>query len=309
MCAVKALGVRHAQAALLFLAMMLSFAMRVNMSLAIVTMASPDAFGWSVQTQSVVLSSFSWGYVVLQIPGGVMATRFGGARLVLTSVGVNSLVTLLLPLAGFYGGWEAVCACRVLQGLAQGFLYPATHSLISKWAPLTEKSRIGTFIYAGGQFGTAIQLLISGFVAHAWGWPAIFYLNGGLGVIWTTVYALLGADSPQSSKRIRSEERSYIQESLGQVGDLKNGMLSALPYLAMYLMSFPMGFFSDFIIRKKWLSITASRKFSNSIGHWGPAVMLLGLAHVPPGNVALAVVLLTSAMALNAGHYTGDMVT
>ncbi|GBP87189.1 Putative inorganic phosphate cotransporter [Eumeta japonica] len=355
MCAVKALGVRHAQAALLFLAMMLSYAMRVNMSLAIVTMASSDAFGWSVQIQSVVLSSFFWGYVVLQIPGGVMAARFGGARLILTCVGVNSLVTLLLPLAAFYGGWAAVCACRVLQGLAQGFLFPSTHALISKWVPLTEKSRIGTFIYAGGQFGTAIQLMVSGFVAAAWGWPAIFYLNGGLGVVWSIIYAFLGADSPQSSKIISLEERAYIQESLGHVGKQKvyptpwcsiwtsapfisliivhcgqnwgfwtlmtempsymsnvlgvniksNGMLSALPYMAMYLMSFPLGFLSDFVLKKKWLSITASRKFSNSIGHWGPAVMLLGLAHVPAGNVALAVALLTFTVALNAGHYTG----
>ncbi|GBP98050.1 Putative inorganic phosphate cotransporter [Eumeta japonica] len=206
---------------LLFLAMMLSFAMRVNMSLAIVTMASPDAFGWSVQTQSVVLSSFFWGYVVLQIPGGVMATRFGGARLILACVGINSLVTLLLPLAGFYGGWEAVCACRVVQGLAQGFLFPATHSLISKWVPLTEKSRLGTFIYAGAQFGTAVQFMASGFIAHAWGWPAIFYMNGGLGAVWTLIYAFLGADSPQRSKIISSEEKFYIQDSLGQVGEQK----------------------------------------------------------------------------------------
>lgn len=42
--------------------------------------------------------------------------------------------------------------------------------------------------------------------------------------------------------------------------------MSAMPYLAMYLLSFPIGFLSDYILKKNWLSITACRKLSNSIG-------------------------------------------
>ncbi|GBP33838.1 Putative inorganic phosphate cotransporter, partial [Eumeta japonica] len=312
---VRLLGVRHVQALFLFLAMVLGFAMRVNMSMAIVTMSSPDAFGWSVKIQSLVLSSFFWGYVILQIPSGVLATRFGGGRLVLICVGVNSAVMMILPLAADYGGWGAVCACRVVQGLSQGFLYPSVHALISQWVPLEEKSRLGTFIYAGGQLGTALQMVASGFVADAWGWPAIFYSNGALGALWFIAYFIFGADSPQKSKVISKVEKTYIQESLGHVGEQKivatpwreictslpfisliiahcgqnwgfwtlvteipsymsnvlgvdiksNGVLSALPYIAIYLMSYPLGFLSDYILKKKWLSLTATRKLSNSI--------------------------------------------
>ncbi|KOB69180.1 Sodium-dependent phosphate transporter [Operophtera brumata] len=158
--------------------------------------------------------------------------------------------------------------------------------------------------------------MVSGFIAEYWGWPAIFYLNGTLGALWTVAYVFLGSPSPQSSKMISDQERSYIQTSLGQVGEQKklqtpwkaiwtslpfisliiahcgqnwgfwtlmtempsymkqvlgvdikaNGLMSALPYLAMYMLSFPFGFLSDFILKKQWLSITACRKFSNSIG-------------------------------------------
>ncbi|GBP33842.1 Probable anion transporter 4, chloroplastic [Eumeta japonica] len=112
---VRLLGVRHVQALhvqalFLFLAMVLGLAMRVNMSMAIVTMSSPEVYGWTVKTQSVVLSSFFWGYIILQIPGGVMAARFGGGRLVLICIGINSAVMMLLPLAADYGDWGAVCA-------------------------------------------------------------------------------------------------------------------------------------------------------------------------------------------------------
>lgn len=78
------------------------------------------------------------------------------------------------------------------------------------------------FIYfSGSQLGNAIQFLISGFIADYWGWPAIFYVNGICGAVWTVLYIILGSDSPQKSKMISAEERLYIQTSLGQVGEQK----------------------------------------------------------------------------------------
>ncbi|CAH2096621.1 unnamed protein product [Euphydryas editha] len=352
-------GVRHLQCILLFLGMLIAYSMRINISMAIVAMtdsSQDDSFDWSLQTQSLILSSFFWGYVVLQIPGGELAARFGGMVLITICVGVNSALTLIIPIGSYYGGWQVVCVCRMLQGLFQGFLYPTIHHLIGKWVPLEEKSRLGTLIYAGAQLGTALQLIAAGFIANYWGWPAIFYTTGTLGVIWTVVYVFLGADSPRNSKMIGDVERNYIESSLGHTGktqkklptpwkiistslpcialiivhcgqnwgfwtlmteipsymnqvlgvDIKsNGVLSALPYLAMYALSFPIGFTSDYILNKKWLSITACRKLFNSLGHFGPGIALIGLSYVPSGEIVLAVTLLTVVVGLNAGHYAG----
>ncbi|XP_075977973.1 putative inorganic phosphate cotransporter [Anticarsia gemmatalis] len=353
----RKLGVRHIQVCMLFLGAVIAYSMRVNMSMAIVAMTDPASdvhFDWSIQTQSIILSSYFWGYVMLQIPSGELANRFGGMILVVSCIAVNSVVSLLIPISAYYGGWQLVCACRVLQGLTQGFLYPSIHHLIAKWVPLEEKSSMGTIIYAGAQLGTALQLMSSGFIADYLGWPAIFYVNGILGSVWNVAYMFLGADSPQTSRMISEEERLYIQTSLGHIGghkklrtpwkslwtslpfisliiascgfnwgfwtlmteiptymkqvmgvDIKsNGIISALPYLAMYLMSFPFGFATDYILKKKWLSITACRKWSNSIGHFGPAIALITLALVPV-DIIMAIVLLTVAVGINAGAYTG----
>ncbi|XP_061383967.1 putative inorganic phosphate cotransporter [Danaus plexippus] len=353
------LGVRHLQVFMLFSGLVIAYSLRVNMSMAIVAMTDktqPNAFDWSMQIQSVILSSFLWGYIFLQIPAGELAARFGGMILITISIGINATLSLLTPLAALYGGWQLLCACRVLQGLSQGFIFPSIHTLIGNWVPLEERSRLATIIFGGCQLGTAFQLIVSGFVADYWGWPAIFYVNGGLGAIWVAFYIFLGADSPRNSKIIGVKERLYIQSSLGHVGspqkkmptpwkaiftslpfislilthcgqnwgfwtlmteipsymkqvlgvDIKaNGLMSALPYISMYLLGFPMGFLSDYIIKKKWLSITASRKMFNSIGLYGPALALIGLSYVPAGDVTLAVLTLTLVVALNAGHYTG----
>ncbi|XP_053610016.1 putative inorganic phosphate cotransporter [Plodia interpunctella] len=353
----SSLGVRHLQTVMLFFAMVIAYGMRVNMSIAIVAMTDSsreDTFEWSMQTQSVILSSFFWGYVVLQIPGGALAARFGSKILLLLCIGINSAASLLVPVAAYYGDWQSVCACRVVQGLSQGFLFPCTHNLIGKWVPLEEKSRLGAFMYAGSQLGTALQSMAAGYISEYWGWPFIFYSTGALGALWTVIYAFLGSSSPQTSRIISAHEKSYIEHSLGHVGqqqklktpwksivtsvpfisliiahcgqnwglwtlmtetpsymgnvlgvDIKsNGLMSAAPYLGMFIMSFPVGYISDYVLKKKWLSVTASRKISNSIGMYGPATILIILSYVRASTTA-AVCLLTLTMVLNAGHYAG----
>ena len=54
---------------------------------------------WDKTTQGWVLSSFFYGYIVTQIPGGYLSGRFGGKRVMLVGMLVYALVTLLTPVA------------------------------------------------------------------------------------------------------------------------------------------------------------------------------------------------------------------
>lgn len=74
------------------------------------------------------------------------------------------------------------------------------------------------FYILGAQLGTALQLIAAGFIADSWGWPAIFYVTGILGTIWTIAYLFLGSASPRSSKIISDDERTFIESSLGHLG-------------------------------------------------------------------------------------------
>lgn len=74
---------------------------------------------------------------------------------------------------------------------------------------------LGTFAYAGAQFGTVIAMPISGFLAASKvGWPSIFYVFGVLAIVWSTLFFLCGADSPSSHRTISREEKEYIEDSL-----------------------------------------------------------------------------------------------
>lgn len=193
------------------------------MSVGIVAMtdrhsANPDfeEFDWSEKTQSVVLSSFFWGYVLTQIPAGQLAQKFGLKLLLLLSIGTCSALAVFTPIVASYGGWHGLVALRCLQGLSQGFIFPSTHTLLSRWAPVSERGRLGTYCYAGSQFGTVLMLSTSGVLASSpIGWPSIFYLSGAAGILWTVLWFFYGGNSPAEYKHISSEEKEFIQSSLG----------------------------------------------------------------------------------------------
>ncbi|KRT84623.1 membrane transporter, partial [Oryctes borbonicus] len=126
---------------------------------------------------------------------------------------VSALFTVLIPIMAELGAW-GVMICRVVQGFTQGFFYPCTHNLLSRWIPLSERSRMGTFVYAGGPLGTVIALPLTGWISSSSiGWPSAFYIYGALGFAWTGLWLWLGSNSPSEHKTISDEERMYIEKS------------------------------------------------------------------------------------------------
>ena len=63
-----------------------------------------------------ILSSFFFGYITTQIPGGLLAQRFGGRWIVGIGTLMTALLTLLTPLAAYVGLW-ALILLRVAEGI------------------------------------------------------------------------------------------------------------------------------------------------------------------------------------------------
>lgn len=350
----------------MFLGMTIGYSLRIAMSVAIVPMAdakkaNPDIedFGWDQTQKNLVLSSFFWGYVVMQVPSGYIANVWSGQKLLAIGMLLCGVLNVVMPIAASQWALPAVLVCRVGMGLTQACLLPCIHTLLSKWAPPSERARLGTFAYAGAQFGTLIAMPVSGFLAgSSLGWPSIFYIFGILAIVWGIVFFYFGANSPAEHRSISPKERKYIEDSLKTIGTndenrskklrtpwkemftsppvlalmvahcsqnwgywtlltempsymasvMKNiemsGVFSALPYLVMWLLSFPMSWFSDYAL-KKGMSKGAVRKTSNTVAFWGPAVALTFMSLVPTDDYIWAIVIFTIAVGLNAGSLCG----
>ncbi|XP_052741528.1 putative inorganic phosphate cotransporter [Bicyclus anynana] len=176
-------------------------------------------FRWSKQTQDTVLSSFFWGYMLLQLPAGQLAHRFGAKYMLTAALFINCMASFCFPWGTFYGGWIFASALRMLQGLSQACIVPGMHTMLGRWTPLEERGRLAGWAYGGQALGAVLGLPITGFIASsALGWPGIFRFYGTLSGIVGCVIWTFGADSPALHTNISPAERQYIEEGLGHTG-------------------------------------------------------------------------------------------
>lgn len=94
--------------------------------------------------------------------------------------------------------------------------------MLSKWAPVSEKSRLISFVFSGTQFAPLVMLPIAGLLASsAGGWPAIYYVSGAVALVWVLVWSLVGANSPAEHLTISQAEKEFIISSLSDTTSKK----------------------------------------------------------------------------------------
>ncbi|XP_071110371.1 uncharacterized transporter slc-17.2-like [Haliotis cracherodii] len=213
----------------LFAGIMMNAA-RVNLSVAIVCMVNDTdtnstsstsehaEFNWSKGEKSGILSSYFYGYIVTQIPAGILASRFGGKYVLFIGMLIGSIATLLLPI-GARTSIYLVYVLRVILGLAQGVFFPSFQSMWGQWAPQLEKTKLTAVCYSGPQFGSIATFALSGFMCIYGfdnGWGSMFYVTGGISLLWCALWYFTVASTPAQHPRITERERNYIITSIGK---------------------------------------------------------------------------------------------
>ncbi|XP_055387787.1 putative inorganic phosphate cotransporter [Condylostylus longicornis] len=88
----------------------------------------------------------------------------------------------------------------------------------------------------------------------------------------------------------------------------QNALLSALPYLTMWILCLVFSPFADFLINHQYISVEFSRKLFNSVGQWIPMICLIGLSFMTKETTSWAIILLTLAVGFNAAQFCGYLV-
>lgn len=84
--------------------------------------------------------SFFWLHMVLQIPGGLLAQKFGAKSIFGYSNGLVALLTCVIPLSAKFN-FKALILIRIFQGLIAGLAWPSMQAMTGKWIPPHERSR------------------------------------------------------------------------------------------------------------------------------------------------------------------------
>lgn len=150
-----------------------------------------------------------------------MADRVGGKWLFGGGILGCAVLTLLTPAAA-YLHVVAVVALRILEGMFEGVMLPATHALLSRWTPPAQTTSAVTFTFAGQECGLVVGMLLGGVLSDhgfAGGWPSVFYVFGAIGCLWSTAWFLLCYSSPSTHPCISVAEREYLEKVIGHVDD------------------------------------------------------------------------------------------
>jgi MFS family permease len=80
-------------------------------------------FDWDEKQQALVLGSFFWFFWVTQVPGGLLAQRYGTKLVFGLTNGVPCLLSFLIPLCARLD-YRAIVFLRALQGLIAVSMVP-----------------------------------------------------------------------------------------------------------------------------------------------------------------------------------------
>jgi len=155
---------------LIWLMMFVAYFDRINITVAGPTIVkafdlAPSAFGF-------ILSAFTLGYAVMQVPGGYLADRFGARRLLVFALVFWSIFTGLTGLATSLG---MLIVVRVLFGAGEGLENGAQFKLIGDYYPSKDRSAANAVFLTALSLGPAFAApLAAWFVVHT-GWQALFF--------------------------------------------------------------------------------------------------------------------------------------
>lgn len=172
-----------------------------------------EGFTWNEYEQGLILGAFFWLHWTTQVPGGLLAQKYGTKLIYGLSNFTGVLCCFVIPVASYWG-WKALIFVRCIQGILAGFAWPAMHNMTAKWIPPNERSKFVT-AYLGSSVGAALTFPMCGYIIDLMGWEYVFYISGVLGSAWFCAWWLFVFDSPAQHPSISHHERDYIHESLG----------------------------------------------------------------------------------------------
>lgn len=204
----KASKVRWMFALMFFLIGVIAYMDRANISY----IAQPMMEDLNMnKTQFGMLASvFAAGYALMQVPAGIMAEKFGPKKMLTFALVWWSAFTILTGVVRNHG---LLYAMRFLFGVGEGPMYPSNAVFNTYWFAKSEKGRASSALLAGSYFGPVIAPFVTIAIYQAFGWEAVFFIFGAIGIVIAALWAIIAKDLPEHHKMVNEAEKAYIMEN------------------------------------------------------------------------------------------------
>ena len=241
---------------LLSLGLMISFVDRTSLSSALAAKGFVHHFALTSVQRGGLNSAFFWSYGLLQMPMGWLVDRYG----------------VKWPYAACFLVWCVAAACtglvqalgalvlmRLLIGVAESVVVPATYRYLADHFPEHRKGTALGIFSIGGKMGPALGAPIAAWlIVHA-SWQWMFVATALAGLLWLAPWLLLLDDDFPSADRLAQRRREAATVPLRNLvaspvvwGGLVNNFCYA--YFNFYCMTW----MPAYLVEQRGLSLESS---------------------------------------------------
>jgi len=185
----------------------ISYMDRVNLSVA--TPIIMQEFGMDKIDMGFLQTCFFTSYALMQVPGGMLAEKFGPRKTGAVAVTWWSIFTAATALGQ---GKMSFGIIRFLFGMGEGPIFPSVTLVNFKWFNPNEKgvasSAMTNGCFIGPIFGPAITVALM----TTLGWHSVFILFGIVGLFLAILWYKFVPADPKDSPYVNAAELAYINE-------------------------------------------------------------------------------------------------
>eukprot|EP01052_Picozoa_sp_SAG31_P027534 SAG31_NODE_2584_length_5434_cov_3.784067_4_plen_447_part_00 len=171
----------------------------VRNSLSALVQVASKQLGMSDSEKAVLLAAHTPGYLLTQLPAGMLTQNWGAKRLLLINTTGAGLTLLAIPAAAKLGGPRALAAAIALMALFHGPFMPAQTEMKRNWLKAGSQRAWGTrLITLGGKMAAFATMVTPLLCASRLGWAGVHYVYGGGCLAFSALWQFAAIDKPRS---------------------------------------------------------------------------------------------------------------
>lgn len=274
----------------------------------------------------VVLSSFFWAYLVLNIPAGLIADRLGTKATLGWSAFVWSFFSALTGLAT--RTWQVVL-CRIGVGVGEAAINPVNTKIVRAHFPTAERGTVVGIYLSGFRLGFAVAPIIMAYLIKAYSWRSAFVITGVASLAWVAVWFLTYRQADDETAPAGAAARVPWRQLLRhrtivglvlckffqdysyylfvtwlpaylvmerKLTLIKSGWYAAIPWVVAFLFQPLVGWASDVLIKRGWTATRSRKGLVIAMNLLATVVVFAAYAE----SAGVAVLLLTLSLAFES---------
>ncbi|WP_027800981.1 MFS transporter [Paraburkholderia dilworthii] len=228
----------------LFLCYVVSFLDRINIGFAQLQMKHD--LGFSDAMYGLGAAVFYIGYVLFEVPGNLLLSRFGARRtftriMLLWGMASVGMMMVSTP-THFY-------LLRFMLGVFEAGFFPGIVLYLTYWYPARRRAAVLSVFFAGVAVAGVLGGLVSGWIMRdmggvlgLFGWQWMFIIEGAPAVLLGLVAAFYLVDGPQHAKWLTADEKAQLiaqrDEDRAASSHSSHSFVQALRNPRIYLFAF-----------------------------------------------------------------------